>query len=282
MLPEYRPVHPACATPSVHDWEVFREWAAREGWRVPEQELALYRKELADSAFVLRDGDDPLGFVTVCRQQQSAWIGNLLVDAAQRGKGFGRRLFEHAVEVLSVRGVATLWLTASADGRLLYERYGFCEAGRVERWVWSGIGHVRETTDLAGNGRLCALVQADAAAWGDSRAGLLMLLARGGQIFSAGSTLALLQPGESLQVLGPWVSADLCPRSNRTVLNMVLQAFAGTGEIAVDVVGETPVRLLLHAAGFRRTGETVLMMRGEAGTAKLGKVVALASLGSMG
>ena len=283
MLPECQSAEAAFGSPTVQDWELFLEWSTAEGWRVPAQELALYRHELADSAFVLRDEQSqPLGFVTVCRQHGSAWIGNLLVDPARRGQGHGRRLFEHAVGTLSARGAAVLWLTASAEGRPLYVNLGFREAGRIERWVWSGTGLAREGTVAVGNGHLYDLVRADAAAWGSSRAGLLTLLARGGRIVSAGSTVAMLQPGDGLRVLGPWLSADLCPRSNRIVLTSALEAFSGSGEIAVDVLGGSPVRPLLSAAGFRQCGETVLMMRGEAGRVRFGEVVALASLGSMG
>ena len=127
-----------------------------------------------------------------------------------------------------------------------------------------------------------ALTRADAAAWGDSRVGLLTLLARGGRIISSGSSIALLQPEDNLNVLGPWLSADCCPHANRTVLSMVLEAVGGRGELAVDVLGGSPLRILLHAAGFRQTGETVLMVRGESRRAQLNQVVALASLGSMG
>lgn len=272
------------ATPSARDWETFRTWAGLEGWRVPARELALYRHELAGSAFVLRAADDgaPLGLVTVCRHQRSAWIGNLIVDPARRGTGFGRRLFAHALAILSARGTVTFWLTASADGRPLYEACGFHEAGRIERWVWRGESPGRQPSTSADRGELYPLTRADAAAWGDSRAGLLALLARGGRILSAGSSCALLQPAEDLNLLGPWLSADLCPRANRTILATAIEAVGGRGEIAVDVSGHSPVRMLLHAAGFRQVGEAALMMRGATGATRLDEVVALASLGSMG
>ena len=269
--------------PTYQDWSQFLVWARLEGWRVPARELALYRNELAGCAIVLRLAAGVLiGFVTVCRHLRSAWIGNLMIDPARRGEGYGRRLFEHAVGMLAARGVATLWLTASADGRRLYAACGFREAGRVERWVWQGDPPVPPQVEVAANGDLMALTRADAAAWGDSRVGLLTLLARGGRIISSGSSIALLQAEDNLNVLGPWLSADCCPHANRTVLSMVLEAVGGRGELAVDVLGTSPVRTLLHAAGFRQTGETVLMVRGESGRAQLNQVVALASLGSMG
>lgn len=283
MLPECRTAKETIRRPSAEDWDIFLEWARLEKWRVPAMELALYRSVLADSAFVLHAGDAaPVGFITVCRHQRSAWIGNLIVDPARRGSGFGRQLFEHAVGTLSARGVATLWLTASTEGLPLYAGKGFREAGRVERWIWQGEIPVSRKAGPVDRGDLFSLTRADAAAWDDSRVGLLTMLARRGYILSSGSSIALLQPAEELSVLGPWLSADLCPRNNRTILAMAMESVSGCGEMAVDVLGSSPVRTLLKAAGFRQTGETVLMMRGEPGKVKFGEVVALASLGSMG
>lgn len=284
MRPETSPGEEMIGSPSPPEWDIFLRWASGEGWRVPARELALYRNELADSAFVLRDAaGTPLGFVTVCRHQRSAWIGNLIVDPKRRGAGHGRRLFTHATAMLTTGGVATLWLTASESGAPLYVACGFRAVGRIERWVWRGNGGSAASTGPAARGELYPLAKADAAAWGDTRVGLLTLLARDGRILSSGSTVALLQPGnDDPHILGPWLSADLCPRSNRSVLAMALDAVDGAGEVVVDLLGGSPVRSLLSAAGFCRTGETVLMVRGEPGTVKSGEIVALASLGSMG
>lgn len=282
MLPERRRREITLAVPLPQDWERFCAWARHEGWRVPARELALYRNELAASATVLYEDQVPCGFITVCRHQRHAWIGNLIVDPVRRGEGLGRQLFEHAVGCLADRGVGTLWLTASPAGLPLYQSAGFREVGRIERWILPINGKAQAAAGDLAKGDLYELVRADAAAWGHSRAELLCLQARGGQLFAAGSTRALLQPGTDLRVLGPWLSADLCPRANRTVLSQVLGACDGAGEIAADVVGGSPVRLLLKVAGFHQTGETVLMMRGASGAMKIGEIVALASLGSMG
>lgn len=282
MQPEHRQTEEQIGVPAADEWPLFQAWAAAEGWRVPPRELTLYRQELADSAFVLRDGaGQPLGFVTIYRQLRSAWIGNLLVDPARRRSGYGRRLFRHALDTLVGSGIATLWLTASKQGLQLYTDNGFRPVADVERWVWQGDGRLPSASVVAGCGELYSLVRADAVAWGEPRAGLLALLARGGQILAAGSTVALLQCGSQLRVLGPWLSADSCPRSNRAILGLAMAA-SGSGEIAVDILGHSPVRQLLAAAGFSRTGASVLMMRGAAGKIRFNEMVALASLGSMG
>lgn len=282
MQPENRYHEIMFNHPAATDWGIFQAWAAREGWRVPQREISLYRQELADSVFVSRDCDGtPLGFITVCRHQRQAWIGNLIVDPDRRGAGHGRALFRHAVRLLEERGVTTLWLTASQDGLPLYAGCGFHEVSKVERWVWQSEGMGQNQEETQGNGELFTLVRADATAWGTSRAEVLSLLARGGKVFVSGSSVALLQVGQDLSVLGPWVSSDCCPRSNRAILAKVMDAHRGR-EIALDVPERSPVRLLLSAAGFQKAGETRLMMRGDRSSARLSEIMSLASLGSMG
>ncbi len=269
--------------PDRFDWPFFEAWAAEEGWRVPPWELSLYGNELADCAFVGRGRDGtPLGFVTVCRHQCSGWIGNLIVAPHLRGEGVGRRLFRYAAEQLAESGAASLWLTASVAGRSLYEAGGFRAVGSIERWIWQGRGDSTLPLPTSSAGDLQRLARVDEAAWGDSRAGLLNLLARGGRVLTANGTVALLQGGGGLRILGPWLSADLCPRSNRTVLAAAMAACSGGEELAIDLIGGSPIRILLAAVGFNRVGSTVLMVRGEPGTVKFGEIVALASLGSMG
>jgi len=284
MPPDWRRAGELFGSPSEEDWDCFRQWATLAGWVVPAVELLLYRQELAGSAFVLHGEPRlPLGFVTVCRHQKhSAWIGNLIVDPARRGEGRGRRLFEHALGFLAERGTASLWLTAAADGLPLYASCGFRQVGRVERWRYRRDTARPVSAPGLGGGELYPLVRADAAAWGHSRAELLTMLARGGEILSSGRSVALLQAGDGLRVLGPWLSADRCPRANRAILARAGDALAAGGEIAVDLLGGSPVRTLLAAEGFRQTGDTVLMLRGDPGKVQFDKIMALASLGSMG
>jgi GNAT superfamily N-acetyltransferase len=284
MRPDWHRSGEPISSPAAADWEFFEEWSTLAGWDVPAVELQLYRQELAGSAFVLHGAQwRPLGFVTVCRHQQhSAWVGNLIVDPARRREGYGRRLFEQALVCLAERGPASLWLTASPGGLPLYASCGFHEIGRVERWRYGRDRARPVSAPGIGNGALPPLLRADTAAWGHSRAELLTLLARGGEILMSGGSVALLQGGRGLRVLGPWLSADRCPRANRAILMMAVDALAADDKIAVDLIGGSPMRELLRTTGFCQTGESVLMLRGAPGTVKFDEIVALASLGSMG
>lgn len=266
-------------TPTDTDWQVFLALARDAGWRVPKNELALYRGPLAGSAFVLRRGDEALGFVTAVAHEKSGWIGNLIVTPGCRGRGYGVLLFDHAAEVLERQGVVSIWLTASVQGRPLYEKKGFVAVDGIVRWTLKTNGR-----SLPESGEMKAeqLYQADTRVWGESRDRLLLPLTEKGQVFGDGGSVALLQQGDDMQVLGPWTTAELCPRENRRLLLAVMAAAGEKAELVTDTLETSPLQSLLRAAGFARQGRCDLMVRGRVDNVRLDKLVALASLGSCG
>jgi GNAT superfamily N-acetyltransferase len=266
--------------PTESDWRLFLELARLEGWRVPAQELALYRGPFADAALVLKEAGKAHGFVTAVAHEKSGWVGNLLVPKACRGKGFGALLFEHALRELERRGMRNIWLTASVQGRPIYEKRGFRVLDGVVRWTCRAAEESAAAAEVApaAVGRLLA---ADARVWGESRQRLLAPLAAAGTVLASGGTVALLQEGNGMRVIGPWLSPELCPRENRLLLTALLAAAGPGEELVADVLASSPVASLLAAAGFAPAGYNDLMLRGEA-AGDLTRLVALASLGSMG
>ncbi|MHB1398141.1 MAG: GNAT family N-acetyltransferase [Trichloromonadaceae bacterium] len=261
------------------DWECFLTLAQLEGWRVPAAEVELFRAPLAQCAFALREEGRFCGLITAVAYPKSGWIGNLLVPQAERSKGYGARLFDHAVASLQQQGVTTLWLTASEHGAPLYQRRGFVAVNQVQRWVLRTVGSAIEATDRSES--LARLLVADAVVWGESRARLLAPLAQEATIFTFGQTWAMLQAGEGRQVLGPWTSRGHCPRENRQLLMAVLAAANLDTELVCDVLISSPTGSLLAAAGFQPQGLCQLMAMGPV-SARLEALTSLASLGSIG
>lgn len=266
--------------PGTREWDLFGRWADAEGWRVPPGELELYRSSPGGRAFVLKNDDELCGFVTLFAYRLSGWIGNLIVPSEYRGRGYGSRLFDHAAEVLRRRGVENIWLTASEMGRPLYSRRGFATVERIERWVLNNVGDGGEGNADSVDEE--AFFRLDSRIWGESRRTLLAPLRRGGILLMQGGTGALLQAGNGVQILGPWLSEGLCPRENRQVLAAALAAARPRSTLVADVVAGSPVRFLLAAAGFVARGRTELMMQGADSALQVESLVALASLGSMG
>jgi len=261
------------------DWDIFLAMALQEGWRVPEQELELFRGPLASGAFALREKGEALGFVTVVAYEKHGWIGNLIVHPACRGLGYGNGLFDYAVAELTNRGMETIWLTASAMGKPLYEKKGFRKVDEVVRRE----RRPERSVPLCGeSGRKETLLAADARMWGERRYKLIEPLIEEGQVLAAGDAIALLQKKSTPQIIGPWFSPNFCSRENRRILASILGA-AGEGcELVSDVLASSPVNSLLAAAGFSEQGRCDLMSRGPMQGVELESLVALASLGSMG
>ena len=102
--------------------------------------------ELADATWVLELEARalearPLGYLAASFAGAVGAIGLVAVDASLRGKGYGRRLVEHAVQWTASRGgtrveVVTPALDGDATG--FYERSGFA-VSRVQFWYhrWS-------------------------------------------------------------------------------------------------------------------------------------------------
>ena len=266
-------------TPNRSDWQQFRELVAAEGWRVPMLEYRLLQSAWQQDAGVLVDCDRFSGLVTAVTHERSGWVGNLIVPAELRGKGYGHRLFRWAVGKLLDQGVTTAWLTASELGRPMYEQEGFQAVDRVERWILPA--GVRAGTLPAENlGRPGLLQSLDRLAWGEDRQVFLEALLPNGDTFVCNESVALLQKGAGMQIIGPWYSDDLCPRSNRILLQQLFAAADPSVEIVADVIASSPIRSLWAASGFEPSGVTTLMACGDTDYVATGKMVALASLGS--
>ena len=260
------------------DIDPFLALAGEEGWLCDRWEFEFLQQSFPRGSFVVRRDDVAVAFVTSVRHTGSGWVGNLLVRQDLRGQGIGRILLQHVLDTLNREGVVTVWLTASAEGKPLYEKLGFGAIDGIQRWRGTArvmAGQVADTGDGA------PINEVDLAGWGDCRRLLLSALQqRSGLVANRYGFLMLQQPTDGMQ-LGPWGSF-----SARTAANLLDRALAtlpaGT-RLFLDVPerNRTAGRLLAER-GFRPTGETVLMYRGTPPAYQPKHVFSLASMGSMG
>ena len=256
----------------------FLALAEEEGWICDLWEFDFLLAAFSQGCLVIRSGAAPVAFVTAIRHERSGWVGNLLVRRDLRGRGLGRMLMTQALAALDDAGVETVWLTASEDGRPLYETLGFRTIDTVVRWRGSGWNGWPPAGGVYGP----HLDEVDAAGWGDRRSVLLHGVARRGAVHYGADGFLVVQPtGAGLQI-GPWGSR--CSREAEALLEKVLGGCGpGDGRIFLDVPSGNPVSArLLGARGFRETGSTVLMYRGAPPSYRPSAIFALASMGSMG
>ncbi len=86
----------------------------------------------ASTLLLAIEGDVVLGSLTLAMFRiptgLRAWIEDVVVDDAARGKGVGRLLNEHAIEVARAAGATTVDLTSRPTreaANRLYQRIGF-------------------------------------------------------------------------------------------------------------------------------------------------------------
>ncbi len=203
---------------------------------------------------------------------------------AWRGRGYGRLLLDQAILLLEQQSTRSIWLTASEAGFPLYQRRGFETIGQVERWVLPKGSDARSADSLPidddPNHANAALQDADQAAWGEQRALLNYLLPKG-RLLRCGATIALLQRGSELQILGPWFT-DNGSKEQRQLLDLAVAEAYSEEELVVDLrTGALPPQVL-QDSGFGLQGHTRLMVRGDTAGIDLIRLVSFASLGSMG
>jgi GNAT superfamily N-acetyltransferase len=271
--------------PGVDDWREFMHAAAGEGWRVPATEIELFCGPLADSAIALRCGGLFLGLITLVNHGHSAWVGNLIVPKACRGRGHGQHLLDQAILLLEQQKTRSIWLTASESGFPLYLRRGFEIVGQVDRWVRPKVSRAGGISCLQygeePKHRNVALRDADQAVWGEPRALLNYLLPKG-RLLVCGASVALLQREPGLQILGPWFGESSDAAERRRLLALAAETANIEEEFVIDLrTGSLPPQVL-QDAGFVLQGRTRLMARGDVSGIDLNRLVSFASLGSMG
>ena len=82
--------------------------------------------------FLLLYKGDVMGMLTIGTYASptgtKAWIEDVVVDEKLRGKGFGRKLVEHAIDYCKEQGINTVYLTSNPKrlaANVLYQAVGF-------------------------------------------------------------------------------------------------------------------------------------------------------------
>jgi GNAT superfamily N-acetyltransferase len=106
------------------------------GWNQRRGDWERFLAASPDGCFVAENDAGVVGTsATIVYGDALAWIGMVLVDPSERGRGIGTALLEHAVRHLDERRVPSVKLDATPQGRPLYERMGFEAEYGIERWL---------------------------------------------------------------------------------------------------------------------------------------------------
>jgi len=154
---------------TVKDVEFGLALCVLAGWNQTERDWLNLWICARDGCFVAEWEGKPVGTVTTTRYGTDlAWIGMMLVHPAQRRKGIGRALMNHALMHLRSRAVRCIKLDATPEGKPLYALLGFDEEWTLTRWTHALLGGLKSPPN-------CKVRERRAEDWGalqnlDSRA----------------------------------------------------------------------------------------------------------------
>lgn len=111
--------------------------AAKRHWGYPERWIEIWTPQLTfapeyfekNESWAAVENGETVAFYTLLEANDIASIENLWVLPEFMGRGIGRRLFLHAVEIASQRGYQLLQLEADPNAVGFYERMGMHKIG---------------------------------------------------------------------------------------------------------------------------------------------------------
>jgi GNAT superfamily N-acetyltransferase len=121
------------------DVERIHRWLSEDAYWARGRSLRTVERSLQHSVNVGAYDDGGLvGFLRLVTDRATfAWVCDVYVDPAARGRGVGKLLMAEADRLLTSYGVRRAML-ATADAHGLYAQHGFTPLMEVERWLSRG------------------------------------------------------------------------------------------------------------------------------------------------
>ena len=227
--------------------------------------LALSKK----GCFAAEVRREVVGVLATFAYGRVAYLGSVIVDPAQRGRGIGDAMMRAALTHLSASGVETVRLNAYVDVVPFYERLGFVKEYDNVRWEGGRVELAAEVVRPARRGDLERIVAFDEAYFGARRDSLLRRLheefprtflvseERGEVLgFLVGNTSAVATE------IGPWIVNPDRPDAGRALFGGLL---ATTDRVAFAFSGPEPnprPHAFAREIGYREGFRSVRMVRG--------------------
>ena len=253
------------------------------GWNQTEDDWRrLISLEPAGCFAAIRDHELVGTTTTTTYKDQLAWVGMVLVDPQNRRQGIATRLMETALDYLRGR-VATVKLDATAQGKPVYERFGFEVESLVERWVGTLKGSsIIQNYGILNPDTLYELLDLDRRAFNADRSMLIQSLINDSNFLpvvkkSADGKLsgyALARPGTRANYLGP-----ICVTQASDVESLIDEMLRrmGASRVYIDFNRECGTGTsVLSARGFVKERDLIRMTSGERGQKTSPFVVAIA------
>ena len=272
------------------------EWARQEGFAPGKGDVGIYRQTDRQGLWVGWLGHEPIGCIAGVRYNLAyGFLGLYIVRADHRGLGYGRQLWQHALDHLEE--VSCIGLEAAETRIDDYSTWGFQAASPTTRWQRSDMN----ATDLEPFPSLplgLQIVEGDAipeaavqiydaqrepsprphflSDWLHHRAGTVLALMDSQQRCHGFGRIrpCLLRAGEGWRI-GPLL-ADSAHLASVLIVQLLKRH---PGVVLLDTPGGNPqASPLMEQLGFAPVERTLRMYRGEMPDHSLADVFALACL----
>ncbi len=122
--------------PDRLDLDTLHRWLSEDAYWSRGRSRAVVERSVQGSLnFGAHDGDAFVGYARVVTDGATfAWLCDVYVEPAYRGRGVGTALLDAVAERLGELGVGRAML-ATADAHELYARYGFEPLAHPKRWM---------------------------------------------------------------------------------------------------------------------------------------------------
>jgi len=121
--------------PDRLDMDAICAFLARAYWAQNRPRAVTERAIQHSLCFGLYDGERQIGFTRVVTDYATfAWLCDVFVEEAYRGRGLGKWLVETTLSHPDLQGLKR-WLLATRDAHELYRQFGFAEFGAPGRWM---------------------------------------------------------------------------------------------------------------------------------------------------
>lgn len=126
----------AVVDPDDLDVATVHHWLSTDAYWALGRPLDVVERAVAGSVNVAAyDGDEFVGYARIVTDRATfAWLCDVYVAPAGRGRGVGKALMAAVHDVLTGWGVQRT-LLATADAHGLYEGYGFVPLTETQRWM---------------------------------------------------------------------------------------------------------------------------------------------------
>ncbi len=235
-------------------------------WNQLRRDWEMFLDRSPDKCFVAQKGQEVVGTAATIRYQDCfSWIGMVLVDPVERGRGIGKELFGRALEALA--GERSIRLDATPAGEPLYVKFDFRKEHGIRRMEAESqsFNQNSETRPVAEED-LPAISRLDREAFGADRSFLLRWLWEGAPYYAwavEGRTgiegYVFGRHGFNFEQLGPIVARSSA--GARALVSAGLNAVSGK-RVIVDAQDEPGWLNWLSGLGFREQRPFIRMYRG--------------------